>query len=70
MQSPQNYKTSQWLYKAVIKALDTLHGVKKAWYIHNAIWTAENIFQDDKLTQQIRQLAVGKSSVHELISYN
>lgn len=70
MKNPANYKTASGLYRSVVKAVEKLQGVQKAWYIQNAAWTAENVFNDEKLAQQIRFLGIGKALVDELTPYN
>ncbi len=70
MQAPINYKTSSGLYKAACKAVTTLTGCKKGWWMNNAVWVAENIFNDNLLAQQIRNLNIGTANVDELIPYS
>lgn len=70
MQNPANYKTAYGLYKAACSAVEKLTDIKKAWWIHNAIFIAEEVFKDKKLAKQIRNLNIGRADVDDLIPYN
>ena len=41
MQAPANYKTGFGLYRATLKALETLSGCKRGWWLRNALEHAE-----------------------------
>lgn len=54
MRNPTNYKTRFGLYKATIKAMDTLSTTKKAWWLHQALYHCEQQFPD--MLPQLKEL--------------
>ncbi|MDF1482043.1 hypothetical protein [Extensimonas sp. H3M7-6] len=61
MRAPTNYKTSFGLYKATIKAIETLSGCKRGWWLQNALDHAENGLNDPLLREQLSKL-IGEAS--------
>lgn len=56
MMNPANYKTPSGLYKAFIKALETLEGTSRGFFIANALWVAKEQMKNDILVEQLRDL--------------
>lgn len=58
MRSPRQYKSSFGLYKAALRALETLDGSKRGWWIQNAVTHAESDvgLNDLLLARQLREL--------------
>lgn len=58
MRSALHYKTPFGLYKATLRALETLDGCKRGWWIQNAVTHAESAdgLNDPLLATQIRDL--------------
>lgn len=56
MQAPTNYKTGFGLYRATIKALETLTGCKRGWWLQNALLHAETGLNDPELRAQLAKL--------------
>lgn len=68
MQAPANYKTSFGLYRATLKALETLSSCKRGWWLRNALEHAENGLNDPVLRTQLAQLIeeAGPRTVEDL----
>lgn len=68
MQAPVSYKTGFGLYRATLKALETLSGCKRGWWLHNALDHAENELNDPALRAQLAQLIeeAGPRTVEDL----
>lgn len=58
MKASTNYKTAFGLYRATMRALETLDGCKRGWWIQNAIQHAEasSGLNDPGLAKQLRDL--------------
>lgn len=61
MQAPTNYKTGFGLYRATIKALETLSGCKRGWWLQNALLHAETSLNDPELRAQLAKLIADAS---------
>lgn len=61
MQAPTNYKTGFGLYRATIKALETLSGCKRGWWLQNALLHAETGLHDPELRAQLAKLIAAAS---------
>lgn len=68
MRNPSNYKTRFGLYKATIRAMDDLSTVKRAWWVHQAIWHCEQNFPD--LLPQLRELIGRPMTLEDLTNLN
>ena len=68
MRNPLNYKTRFGLYKATIRAMDELSTVKKAWWLHQAMWHYEQNFPD--LAPQLRELIGRRMTLEDLAKLN
>lgn len=56
MRVPTDYKTGFGLYRATLKALETLSGCKRGWWLQNALEHAENGLNDPELRAQLAKL--------------
>lgn len=67
--SPCNYKTPYGLFQAFVRCLGLPPSCAKAWWLHNAIWHAEENMKDHVLVSQLRRLADGSSpkTIEDLI---
>lgn len=68
MRNPTAYKTRFGLYKATIRAMDTLSTTKKAWWLHQALFHCEQQFPD--LLPQLRVLVGRPATLDDLADLN
>lgn len=68
MRNPTEYRTRFGLYKATIKAMDTLSTTKKAWWLHQALYHCEQQFPD--MLPQLRELMFRPATLDDLARLN
>lgn len=62
MRAPTDYKTGFGLYRATLKALETLSGRKRGWWLRNALDHAETGLNDPDLRAQLAKLIADAAS--------
>lgn len=68
MRNPQRYKTRYGLYRATIRAMDELTTVKRAWWIHQALYYCQHNFPD--MESQLRELIGRPMTLEDLSKMN
>lgn len=68
MRNPQRYKTRYGLYRATIRAMDELTTVKRAWWIHQALYHCQYNFPD--MESQLRELIGRPMTLEDLGKIN
>ena len=66
--NPRNYRTRSGLYSGTVQALSTLTTVRRAWWIHTAIYHCEQEFPD--LLPQLKKLVYGEITLETLSTIN